>query len=344
MGGGSVMKKGSMMKIFGISVQMGEKAHRQIFVGELANGSPVYIPFMVVRGNQPGPVLWMCGAVHGNELNGSFAMRNVYLETRSQDVKGSLIFTPILNPIGFVEWKKDGFLDSLNMDQQFPGKADGVFSQRIASQLFLEMKKIANAAISFHAPGTVNYAPPYTVSKIIPGADPEVVEKSFRMALSFGLKNNIRVDLGTTKEELPGVAGGTLDSTCLKHGIPCFMAEVGRGGRWEVPIVAIAQKGIYNVMRFLGISKGEPEVSSDQIVIPRRKYLRNSRGGLVEVLVRPGDVIQKGKVCARVMSFWEVLEELEAEEDMYVISVRENPVVSTGERILVMGFDWYGVK
>lgn len=66
--------------------------------------------------------------------------------------------------------------------------------------------------------------------------------------------------------------------------------------------------------------------------------------GLTEMLVRPGDVVRKGEVFARVINFWEVLEELRAEEDMYTIQVRENPVVSTGEKIATMGFDWYGVK
>jgi len=339
--GESGVREESATKIFGLTVRIGEKAHQQILVGELANGSPIYMPLMVARGNRPGPVLWLCGAVHGNELNGLFAMRDVYLETKPEEMKGSLVFTPILNPIAFVEWKKQGFLDALNLDQQFPGKADGLISQRIASQIFNELKKIANAVISFHAPGAVNYAPPYTVSKIVPGANSEVVEKSFRMALSFGVKHNIRVNIGTTKEEMPGVTAGTLDSICVKQGIPCFMAEMGRGGRWEVPIVAIAQKGIYNVMRFLGIAEGEPEIPGEQIVIPERKYLRNSRGGFLEILVQPGDVVRKGEVCARVINFWEVLEELKSEKDMYVIQVRENPVVSTGEKCLVMGFDWY---
>ena len=62
------------------------------------------------------------------------------------------------------------------------------------------------------------------------------------------------------------------------------------------------------------------------------------------MLVRPGDVVRKGEVCARVINFWEVLEELRAEEDMYVTQVRENPVVSSGEKILSMGFDWYTVN
>ena len=92
------------------------------------------------------------------------------------------------------------------------------------------------------------------------------------------------------------------------------------------------------------MSEGEPEVPDEQIVIPRRKYIRNKKGGLVEMLVRPGDVVRKGEVFARLINFWEVLEELRAEEDMYAINVRANPVVSSGERIASMGFDWYSVK
>jgi len=332
------------MEIFGVSVQIGERAHRQILVGELANGSPIYIPLMVLRGKRPGPVLWMCGAVHGNELNGLFAMRNVYLETRPQEVKGSLIFTPILNPLAFVEEKKVGFLDLLNMAAEFPGKADGLISQRIAFQLFAEMKKIANAVLDFHTMGQWANSSPYTVCKIVPGVKPEVVEKSFRMALSFGVKPNCQIDLGTTKDEIPGVTGGTLESICITHGIPAFMAEMGVGSRWEVPNVAIAQKGIYNVMRVLGMMEGEPEVLSEQIVIPRRKSFRNSRGGLTEMLGQPGDVVRKGKVFARVINFWEVLEEFIADEDMYLLGVRANPVVSSGDRIAFAGFDWYPVN
>lgn len=230
------------------------------------------------------------------------------------------------------------------MDNQFPGKTDGLISQRIAYQLFLEMKKTANAVVDFHTMGPPNDSSPYTVCKILPGANPEVSEKSFRMALSFGVKPNCKVDLGTTKEELPGATSGTLVSTCIKHGIPSFSPEVGVGGRWEVQNVAIAQKGIDNVMRYLGIKEGTPEVPSDQIIIPRRKNLRNYRGGLAEVLVRPGDVVRKGEVYARVINMWEVLEDMRAEEDMYVLGVCANPAVSPGERIAFAGFDWYAVN
>lgn len=80
------MKGGSIMEIFGLSVQKGKKAHQQILVGELPNGSPIYIPLMVIQGRQNGPALWMSGAVHGDELNGLFAMRNVYLETNPDQI------------------------------------------------------------------------------------------------------------------------------------------------------------------------------------------------------------------------------------------------------------------
>jgi uncharacterized protein len=332
------------MEIFGVPIGAGEKVHRQIKVGELANGSPIYFPFMAVRGPNPGPVLWMCGAVHGDELNGLFAMRDVYLKVEPEELKGTIVFTPILNVLAFVERKKVCFLDLLDMDSQFPGKSDGLITERIAHQLFSEIRRHATALINFHTMGPVNDSSPYTVSKIVPGASPEIVEKSFHMALSFGVKPNCRVDLGTTKDEMPGVTGGTLDSVCMRNGILAFMAEMGVGGRREVKNVAIAQKGIYNVMRFLGIRERVPEAGAEQIVIPRRKFLRNLRGGLVEMLVRPGDIVKKGDIYARVINMWEVLEEMKAEEDMFMIGVCANPVVSSGDRIGFAGFDWYSRK
>jgi len=92
------------------------------------------------------------------------------------------------------------------------------------------------------------------------------------------------------------------------------------------------------------MSEGEPEVPDEQIVIPRRKSIRNKKGGLVEMLVRPGDVVRKGEVFARLINFWEVLEEFEAEEDIYILGARANPVASSGDRIALVGFDWYAVK
>ena len=329
------------LEVFGTSVRLGEKLHKQIQVGELANGSPVYIPLMVLRGRRPGPVLWLCGAAHGDELNGIFAMREVYLNANTEEIQGALVFTPILNSMAFVERRKVSFLDLLDMESQFPGKAEGLITERMAFQIFRQMKKVANAVINFHTMGPINHSFPYTVSKIVSEADPEVIEKAFQMALAFGVKANCRVDLRTTKDELPGRISGSLDATCLQNGIPAIMPEVGAGGRWEKVNVSTAERGIYNVMRFLGILEGEPDRAPDQIVIPRRKWLRTNRGGVAQVLFQPGDIVPKGTVYARILNMWDTLEELRAEEDMYLIGVISNPVVSSGDRIGFGGFGWH---
>ena len=33
-------------------------------------GVPIYVPVMVAKGTEPGPVMGITAAVHGNELNG----------------------------------------------------------------------------------------------------------------------------------------------------------------------------------------------------------------------------------------------------------------------------------
>ena len=114
------------------------------------------------------------------------------------------------------------------------------------------------------------------------------------MALSFGLKVNCRVNLSISKDELPGVAVGSLTSHCVKEGIFAFVAEVRESERWEEANVIVSQKGIENVLRFLGMLDGVPELIKDQIVIPRRRSLRCRKGGFAELLIKPGDICKEG--------------------------------------------------
>lgn len=319
---------------------MGKKTHRYIQVGELSNGSPIYIPLMVVQGERAGPVLWLCGATHGSELNGIFAMREIYLESDPKEISGTIVFTPIMNPMALIRRDNYSFLDGLDMDTQFPGKTNGFNTARIAFQIFSEIRKIASALVSFHAVSSLSYASPYTVSKNISGVSPKITEKTFRMALSFGLEPNCRVKVDNKKSVNSGEDKGSLDEICQLHGIPAFMAEIGIGGHWEKRHVAIAKKGIRNIMCIHEMIEGKPEIPENQIVIPRRKELSVNKGGFVEMFAKPGDVVREGEPYAQVVNLWEVVEVLKATEKMYMITTTSNPVVSSGGRIGFAGLEW----
>lgn len=332
------------MEIFGMKIQKGQKVFKNVKVGELANFTDIHIPVLVACGAQDGPTLWMTGAVHGDELNGPWAMREFFAKLDTAKLHGNVVLTPLLNTMAFVDRNKISQVDYLDLDQQFPGDAQGSYTQRIARIVFDEMKQWANYVIDFHTMGHVFSATPYTVSKNIPGVSKETVDKALKMARVFGVYPNCHLDLATASGELPGTTSGSIDITCMKNNIPCFMAEMGGGGRWDERVIQIILAGIENVMNYLGLFKGAYKKPEKQIIITKRRFLRCNRGGLVRMDVEPGQVVKQGEKLASIFDFWDEREQLIADKDMFMIATRFEPVVSTGDRMGFVGFEWHEVN
>jgi len=329
-----------MTAIGSASAKKGEKGKGYLKVGELAVHMEIQIPVLIVHGMEDGPTLWLNGAVHGDELNGFLAIRRLAGALDPGELKGTLIATPLCNPLA-VQWRnKLGSYDQLDLDQQFPGDPNGLISQRVASTLFRKIKEKANYLINFHTAGTHYSALPYVVYKKIPGAKPEVFQKTEALAKAFGLAANCLVDLASAKGELPGNVAGALDVSCVLQGIPAFMAEVGGGGRFEEENIAIAEKGIWNVMKLLGMITGEIEMPRKQIVITSRRFLYANQAGFWVAEEKPGAILPKGQTIGRVIDLFSEVEVIKAEQDLFMIQVRVNPVVHSGDRIAFLGLEW----
>ncbi|MGL5513805.1 MAG: M14 family metallopeptidase [Sporomusa sp.] len=329
------------MEIFGMKVEKGQKIFGNVKVGELANFTDISIPVLVARGSHDGPTLWMTGAVHGDELNGLWGMRRFFWDLDTDKLHGNVVLTPLLNTMAFVERNKISQVDYLDLDQQFPGNPGGSYSERIAHIVFGEMKKWANYVIDFHTMGHVFSATPYTVSKIVPGAKEETVQAAFKLARAFGVYPNCHLNLAKAGGELPGTTSGSIDILCMQNNIPCFMAEMGAGGRWDENIIEITLAGINNAMTHIGLLKGEFKKPDKQLIITGRRFLRSNRGGLVRMAVAPGQFVKQGEKLASIYDFWEEREQLVADKNMFVIATRFEPVVSTGDRMGFVGYEWH---
>lgn len=329
-----------MLTVGSAAAKKGEKGRGYIKAGELALHSEILIPVLILQGTGDGPVLWLNGAVHGDELNGFMATRRVAETTDPKELKGALICTPLSNPLA-VQWRnKVGPYDLLDMDQQFPGDPGGLVSQQIAHHLFREIKEKANYLINFHTAGTYYYAPPYTVFKKVPGVKPEANERTEAFVKAFGLAVNCRMDLSSVKGELPGNAAGALDVSCVLNGIPAFMAEVGSGGKFEEGNIAAAERGIRNAMKYLGMIPGERELPKEPIVITQRSFLNSSKAGFWVTEAKAGTFISKGQTIGRIIDVFSEVEVIKAQRESYIIQERVNPVVHAGDRVAFLGLKW----
>ena len=329
-----------MIRVFNHEIKEGERAYFTVPAGELAHKAVVQLPVIVVAGKKEGPVLWINGTVHGDELNGSYAAWELSGEIDPEQLSGTLVVTPICNPIACECRNKISAIDNMDMDTAFPGDPEGMMTQRIAYMIYREIKANAGAVISFHTMATPYRANPYSVRKIIPGVSDSVNEVSEGMQRAFGVVTNCVVDLRGDTNELPGVTSGALDITCMKDGIPAFMGEMGQGGKVETEYVEAAKKGILNVMRYLKMLDGPVEKPGRQVLITKRRFLRSDKGGMIRMNVKSGDEVKAGESLLDLHYYGDEMESYPARSDCYVIGVRENPVVSTGDRVAFVGTEW----
>lgn len=332
-----------MKTFFGIAPERGEKYFRHIPVGTLANGARVTIPFLLLRGAEDGPVFWINGAVHGAELNGSVAAWELFRELDPRELNGTLAVTPIANALGFQRRDKISDLDFQDMDTSFPGNPEGTFTERISYTIYSQVKENADCLLSFHTMGPQWTAIPYTVSKIVPGADSEIVTRSQRLALAYGQEVNCFLNLANASGELPGVTRGALDITCILDGIPAFMAEMGGGGRVQRENVERAKQGIRRVMAYLGMLKeAQPAVPTRRRIITRRTFTRSSGAGMYLPAAAPGDTMTGGGIQGHIHYFGRELQECPLEQEhIFFIGVRFNPVVNTGDPLSFVGTEWH---
>lgn len=328
-----------MIRIDSAISKKGNRVISRLEVGELASGSKIFIPVIIINGNSIGPVLWLNAGVHGDELNGIFAIKQLLMELKLEQIKGTLICSPVSNPLAFQSRSKITPLDNLDLDQQFPGNKEGLISQRIAFALFKEIKNKANYLINFHTLGSYYFGKPYTVFKAIPGVKAKIVKRSEEIAKIFGVYLNCKVDISKIKNELPGSLVSALDVNCILNDIPAFMAEIGSGGRFESDNVKIAVNGIKNVMKYLDMMPGEPNIIKKQVILKKRKFIRCNYAGLVKMYTQPYDFIKKGERIAQIIDlYFNIKEEILATKDVYILGTRFNPVVDTGDRIAFVGF------
>lgn len=332
------------MRVGNITCDKGDVKQGYIRTAYTADGAEVKVPLMVACGKLEGPILWINAAVHGEEISGIFAIHKLFASLDTEYLKGTLIASPGCNPLGVRGCNKFTPEDQLDMDQQFPGRADGWLSEQMAYYFFREVKNNIDYLIDLHAMGGMN-AVPYTIYKSVPRVDSRVNEISRALALNMGIEFNCYVDLSTATGELPGSVMGALDMQCVLNGIPAIMVEMGAGNRvlWEN--VDLVVEGLVNNLRYLGMISGEMMKFNGQKIITKRNFPCSHRGGLSMAKAKPGRKLAKGESIVTIIDFvGNELESMTAPQEVYLLGVSENPIVPSGKIVSILGLEWEDIN
>ena len=64
-------------------------------VMHMAGGSAIEIPVVVINGTKAGPVLWIDGAIHGDEPEGPLCCQILLREVKPETLSGTLVLVPV---------------------------------------------------------------------------------------------------------------------------------------------------------------------------------------------------------------------------------------------------------
>lgn len=304
----------------GENILAGESRDVTLAIGESYSSMTVQIPIHIQRAKQDGPVVYITAALHGDEINGTGAIRQLIQDREFKLLCGSVILVPVLNLLAFDRHSR--YLpDRRDLNRAFPGSDDGSLASRMARTIFDEIVTRSDYGIDLHTAAVrrTNY----------PNVRGDLGNLQVRrIAKAFG--SEIIID-GTGPR-------GALRREACSSGCPTIVMEGGEVWKVEPGIVESAVRGVKNVLRDLGMLDGDVECPDYQIVVKKSKWIRAERGGFLQFHIKPGDIVKKKQpLASNTTLLGQERSTLNAPFDAVVIGMTTLPAISPGEPICNLG-------
>jgi N-alpha-acetyl-L-2,4-diaminobutyrate deacetylase len=251
----------------------------------------VMIPLTVVR-NGKGPTALLTGANHGDEYEGVIALFELARCLDPAAVNGRVIIVPAMNYPAFRAGTRTSPIDRGNLNRSFPGRPDGTVTGKIADYFQRCLLPLADVVLDIHSGGKTLEFVPFAASHIL--ADKGQEARCAAAAAAFGAPYTMRM------LEIDNV--GMYDTAAEHLGKVFVSTELGGGGTTTARTVAVARRGVRNLLTHAGIlairAERSPTVRLD---MPSGDcFVISEDAGLIEPCIDLGETVRAGDVVARI--------------------------------------------
>ena len=304
--------------IGGETILPGERKRISLAVAALFDYTEITIPIEVIRGTQEGPVLFISGAIHGDEISGTEIIKRILQEFKQKKLTGTLILIPVVNVYGFNN--KSRYLpDGRDLNRSFPGNLKGSLASRIAHVFMKEVVGKCTHGIDLHS-GSNNRTNLPQVRACLDD------EETLRLARIFGAPVTISSKL----------RDGSLREAARKRKVKVLLYEGGQSLRFEESVIRAGVKGCLRVMQSVGMIKAKAPVKKEKCFEAKWSYwLRAPHSGSFRVFKKLGDYVVEGQVVAVISdTFGQEPYELIAGASGVIIGMSLLPLVNQGDAMI----------
>jgi N-alpha-acetyl-L-2,4-diaminobutyrate deacetylase len=255
----------------------------------------IQMPITVVR-NGRGPRLLLLAGNHGDEYEGPIALMKLAAALEAEAVRGVVTILPTMNHPAVLAARRTSPIDGGNMNRVFPGARGGSPTAMIAHFVYHQLVARADVVVDLHSGGkTLDFVPSVILHEL---DDPLLMQRTIEAGLAFG------APLALVIRELD--TEGMLDVAVEALGKLFVTTELGGGGSTTPARVAIAERGVRNLLRHLGVIDGAPEAPdppSRLMQTPAGGFVVCRTAGMFEPQVELGARVEKGAPLGQVHFF-----------------------------------------
>ena len=261
---------------------------------------------------------------HGDELEGQMVCYLVakYLNEHIDLLDGMVEIYPALNPLGIDTIQRGIPNFDLDMNRIFPGNPNGTMAEQ-AAHLIVEDLKGADLVFDIHSSNLYLRETPQVRINVL--NEKELVPLAQRLNIDFVWVHDAATVLESTLAH-------SLNST----GTKCLVAELGVGQRINHKMCNRLTLGIFNLMKDLGMWKGEIQQSliSSPIVCKgdNVEFLNAATSGIFITELKCGVVVAEGEEIGQIVEpmTGTVLSRVISPVEGYMFTIRAYPIVYEG--------------
>jgi predicted deacylase len=284
------------------------------------------MPVHVRRGRRAGPSLFVCAAVHGDELNGVEIIRRLMKRRALSRIRGTIIAVPFVNVYGVID--RSRYLpDRRDLNRSFPGSGRGSLAARLADLFMNEIVAHCTHGIDLHT-GALHRG---NLPQVRGNVDDE---ETLRLAGLFGGPVLINADL----------RDGSLREAAAARGIPMLLYEAGEALRFDEVSIRAGVQGILNVMRGLDMlapTRGRKRPTHEPFVARSSAWVRAPASGIFRGTVSLGAHVKNNELLGTIAEpVSDTESEVRASRGGIVIGRSNLPLVLEGEALFhIAGFE-----
>lgn len=294
-------------------------------------GNKGHLPIAIIKGKTEGPVFTIVAGVHGYEYPPIMATQAILQEIDMEKLKGTLVIIPIANLGSF--FTRTPFInpqDQKNLNNAFPGKADGSITEQIAHFITTNIIPVSEVFLDVHGGDACEDLIPFVCYY-------NNTKKPKQTALAKKLSENSGFEFVVS---YPYTIADTDPAKytfkqATQDGKTALSIECGKLGNVQEENVDLIKKGIYNMLATMDMYANGSGPHPNIVYRNDQTYIKADVNGIFYSKFKAGNTVKKGQIVGHTTDeFGKIIEEYKSPKDGVILYMLATPPINVDDTVM----------